>query len=77
MKYLIWIAVAAIIWWVWSKRKAAARRRQRDDSPQPRAPERMVRCANCGVHLPESDAVIHGGEHYCSAAHRDQAVSRD
>ena len=28
MKYLIWIAIAAIVWWVWSKRKAAERRQQ-------------------------------------------------
>lgn len=77
MKYLIWVAIAAILWWVWSKRKAAERPRQSDASPSPRAPERMVRCATCGVHLPESDALIHGGQHYCSPAHRDQAGARD
>ncbi len=77
MKYLIWVAIAAIVWWVWSKRKAAERRQQAEVTPPPRAAERMVRCATCGVHLPESDALQHAGQHYCSPAHRDQAGSRD
>jgi uncharacterized protein len=33
--------------------------------------ELMVRCAHCGVHLPQSDAVSAGALHYCSGAHRD------
>ncbi len=77
MKYLIWIAVAAILWWVWSKRKAAEQRRQIDDSPRPRAPERMVSCATCGVHLPESEAIGQRGRHFCSPAHRDQASASE
>jgi uncharacterized protein len=35
----------------------------------------MVRCAVCGIHLPESEAIASGGRHYCSEAHflqRDQ-----
>ena len=77
MKYLIWIALAAIIWWVWSKRKVAELSRHSDSAPPPRAPERMVICATCGVHLPESDALTRAGRHYCSPEHRDQAVTRD
>lgn len=75
MKYLIWIALAAIVWWVWSKRKAAEVHRP-TEVPPPRAAERMVRCATCGVHLPESDALADAGRHYCSTAHRDQADAR-
>jgi uncharacterized protein len=36
----------------------------------------MVRCAICGVHLPESEAISSSGRHYCSEAHflqRDQS----
>ncbi|WP_179404894.1 PP0621 family protein [Burkholderia guangdongensis] len=32
-------------------------------------PEPMVRCAECGVHAPKGDAVIVGGEYFCSAEH--------
>jgi uncharacterized protein len=32
----------------------------------------MVRCAHCGLHLPEGDAVkTPDGHRYCTAAHRD------
>jgi uncharacterized protein len=33
--------------------------------------EGMVACAQCGVHLPRSEALAARGLHYCSAAHRD------
>lgn len=31
----------------------------------------MVRCAQCGVHLPKGESVQADGHHFCSAAHRD------
>ena len=75
MKYLIWVAIVAIVWWVWSKRKSAEEARRAAAAPTPRGPERMVRCAACGVHLPESDALQAGDRHFCSAAHRDQTTT--
>lgn len=33
-------------------------------------PERMVACAHCGIHLPESESVTSGAKHYCSEEHR-------
>ena len=33
--------------------------------------EEMVTCAQCGVHLPRSEALAARSLHYCSAAHRD------
>jgi uncharacterized protein len=39
------------------------------------APELMMQCALCGVHLPGSEARFAGGRVYCSDAHRDQAAS--
>lgn len=35
-----------------------------------RPPEDMVRCVQCGVHLPRSEAIMAGGRFYCSDAHR-------
>jgi uncharacterized protein len=40
---------------------------------RPDAPELMMQCAVCGVHLPGSEARFAGGRVYCSDAHRDQA----
>jgi uncharacterized protein len=38
----------------------------------PATPENMVRCAHCGLHLPEGEAVkAVDGHHYCTTTHRD------
>jgi uncharacterized protein len=42
---------------------------------RPGAPELMMQCAVCGVHLPGSEARFSGGKVYCSDAHRDAAGS--
>jgi uncharacterized protein len=34
------------------------------------APQQMVECANCGLHLPAGDALAEGSRLYCSDAHR-------
>ncbi len=75
MKYLLLFGLVAVIWWVWSKRKASA------DAPHGRptspASEKMVSCAHCGVYLPESDSVSDGGQLYCCEAHRVLGSSAD
>ena len=36
--------------------------------------EPMVRCAHCGVHLPRSEAVLLGGNTWCSSQHAQRGV---
>ena len=48
---------------------------RRGGARRPGAPELMMQCAVCGVHLPGSEARFAGGRVYCSDAHRDQAAS--
>jgi uncharacterized protein len=31
---------------------------------------KMVACAHCGVHLPESEAIRDGDKYFCSEEHR-------
>ncbi len=38
--------------------------------------EEMVRCAQCGVHLPKSESILAGGSFYCSDAHRREHTSK-
>ena len=38
-------------------------------TPAKSAPQAMVACAHCGLHLPYSDAVVQRGVAYCSAEH--------
>jgi len=33
--------------------------------------EDMVRCSQCGVHLPKSESITIGGRYFCSVEHRD------
>ena len=40
------------------------------DQPQPGAAQVMVSCAQCGLHVPQSEAFPGRGGHFCSAAHR-------
>ena len=44
--------------------------RRRNGSDPARAPERMVTCVRCGVHLPESEAIEGDGGRFCSEEHR-------
>ncbi|MFM7802302.1 MAG: PP0621 family protein, partial [Limnohabitans sp.] len=39
-----------------------------DKRPQP-----MVRCAQCGLHLPQNEAIASNRAVYCSDAHRELA----
>jgi len=38
------------------------------------AAEPMVRCAHCGIHLPRSEALMKGGQTWCSDAHAQLGV---
>ena len=33
----------------------------------------MVKCEQCELHVPEAEAVTHGGRHFCSLEHAQQA----
>ncbi len=48
------------------KRRGDVRRTQETLRPV----ESMVVCACCGVHVPETEAVVDNGQHFCSEAHR-------
>ena len=42
---------------------------------RPPVAENMVRCAQCGVNVPQSEAIFSRGQHYCSDEHRKQHQS--
>lgn len=68
MKFLFWLLLLGVLWWLWR-----TRRRERGPGPAPRPPaepEMMIRCAHCGVYCPRSDSVGEGGRDYCCEAHR-------
>jgi len=67
-KFLLLIIVVAVVLWLMSSRRSTVRGKRRAAPP---APEAMVACAHCGVHLPRSDAVEgRDGQLFCGSAHR-------
>ena len=75
MKYLLVLAVVVIAFYLW--RQARVGNDRPGGAPgagaAPGAPQDMVRCPVCAVHLPRADAVEGaGGALYCSDDHRRQ-----
>lgn len=80
MKYLLVVVVVFVAIWLWRKnRRDELRARpvppRNAAPPAVAAPLAMTRCAQCGMHLPESDAVRGQRGVYCSAAHRQATES--
>ncbi|MFZ3128592.1 MAG: PP0621 family protein [Rhodoferax sp.] len=70
MKFLlVFIAVLLLAWrWrAWRSAQVPLTPRKKADTL---APQTMVQCQQCGVHLPANDAVIGTRGAYCSIAHR-------
>jgi len=72
-KFLLLIALAVVVWWMWRKSQAAGSATPRP--PVQREAERMVKCAYCGVNQPVSESILAAGRYYCCAAHRHEAES--
>lgn len=75
IKFLLLIALLLLV--LGLVRKARAPRRERSSPPAARAPERMVKCAYCGVNQPVSESLLTHGNFYCCEDHRRQAESSD
>ncbi|MCQ4347567.1 hypothetical protein NGA35_09080 [Pseudomonas stutzeri] len=67
-RLLILIALLALAWWLWQR----FTRPQRPRPPAPPEAQPMVRCARCGVHVPQAEALAHDDRWYCSRAHLEQ-----
>ncbi|PJO37535.1 hypothetical protein CTI10_015930 [Delftia acidovorans] len=83
MKYLLVLIVIIIAVGVWRiLRRAEAHERRQAAAPRNpanaplAAPQDMVECAHCGLHLPRSEAIEAAGRSYCSAEHRTLAQRR-
>ena len=53
-------------------RSIAAPKRKAQPGPRQRPGERMVPCGQCGVNLPESEALADGGRYFCCDEHLRQ-----
>ena len=62
--------IGAVIW-LWR----SSRRQSSVTKPTEPVSESMLRCAHCGVHVPQRLALSAGAHHYCSQAHLQQGPS--
>ncbi|KRP61073.1 PP0621 family protein [Pseudomonas orientalis] len=69
LRLLFWIAVIAAAVWLWRKFKSPTARQSRTGEPNAAL---MVRCAHCGVHVPQDRALSSGQQWYCTQAHLQQ-----
>lgn len=66
LRWLLLLLLAVIIYRMLRRGRVSGRRR-----PSVRPPEQMLICAQCGVHLPESEALVTGGQTFCCDQHRE------
>ena len=65
-KFLLLILAVAAAWWLIKR----LRGRAPGGGAPGAAPEQMVNCSQCGLYLPQSEAIAEGGEYFCCAEHR-------
>ena len=70
-RLLFWIALIAAAVWLWRRFNRPASTKHQADAAEPSAPP-MVRCAQCGVHVPRDKALTNEQRWYCSQAHLEQ-----
>ncbi|MFO8023857.1 PP0621 family protein [Thiohalophilus sp.] len=67
------ILLALLIWLIirlYQRFKALGQQRRSASKKQSARPiENMVRCEQCGTHVPEKEALEQDGHYYCSRAH--------
>lgn len=68
MKYLLLLLLIAVA--IWLVKTHAKRSRHAAETRRTENGEDMVRCAQCGLHLPRSESLSSGRAFYCSAEHR-------
>jgi uncharacterized protein len=73
---LLLLLVIGLLVGIWIA-KSYRRREHARETSAPRQDEDMVRCAQCGVHLPRSESVALHGRYYCSAEHQRQHSAPD
>lgn len=69
IRLIMWVAlIAAAVWFIRRLLNPPAKRPKAAPPESVAAP--MVRCAHCGVHLPQDRALGQGQQWFCSEAHR-------
>jgi uncharacterized protein len=77
MKYLLLLVLlAAFFFFLGVKRSRPREPESRSKPPSPAVPKAMLRCAECGMHLPADEALPGKGGVFCSTGHRNSFEAR-
>ncbi|MDX5363663.1 MAG: hypothetical protein LPJ91_05855 [Pseudazoarcus pumilus] len=69
MRLLAILILVLIVGW-WASRALERPKRRPGAAPKKPGPERMLACAHCGVHIPESEGVRSEAGFFCCDDHR-------
>ena len=70
IRLLFFLLIAGVAWFVVKNYLRKQELRARRQQAEPPRVNRIVRCAQCEVHLPEEDAVRDGDTWFCTMAHK-------
>ena len=76
MKYLIWFLIILLAIWAFKRSRSIPPTTPKKPAPLAN-PSNMVTCAQCGIHLPQDEAVTGEKGLYCSTEHRSAAQDRN
>jgi len=76
MKYLLLLVLLALVFFVLGLKRSRPREPESRKPPPVAQPQTMLRCAECGMHLPVGEALPGKGGVFCSTAHRNSHEAR-
>lgn len=68
-RLLFLLVIGVVVYWLLKSYRRQLREDQSAADTSGQA-EDMVRCAQCGVHLPKHESLLAQGEYFCCEAHR-------
>lgn len=76
MNLLRFILLVLAIWLIFRWVKRYVNRPSKTSSRIPPEPSDMVRCEQCGLHIPKIEAVRDGDRYYCSRQHLEESKDK-
>ena len=71
MKYLVVVIVVALALWLLARgRRAGRAAASRAAGAASTAPQDIVQCSHCGLHLPRAEALVNASGTFCGEEHR-------
>lgn len=73
IRLLTWLALGYFLWYmVRNYLRKQDNQRNQQTKAKPQSPSLIVKCRQCGLHLPQSEAVALDNDWFCGDEHRRQ-----